>query len=318
MSPLPTLVEVLAELPDPRDPRGRIHPLVSVLSLAIVATLSGCRSLAAISQFGRDRGAAFAHALGFRRGKTPAPSTLSELFRDLDAEALDRLIGRWLASRHAAGWDVVTLDGKTVRGSRDGDDAPAVHLLAAYAPQAAAVIGQLRVDAKTNEHKAALRLLGVLPPLGGAVVTADTMFTHRDVAEKVRENQGHYLLPVKDNQATLLADLTATFAAPATFSPLPTPQLGRRRPDGDDPRQGPRPDRTPHPDQHHLAQRLPRLARRRPGVPPRTGTPHQRERHRRGRLRDHQPAPVTRRRRPTPHPHPGPLGHREPPPLHPG
>jgi DDE_Tnp_1-associated/Transposase DDE domain len=217
MSTPPTLVELLAELPDPRDPRGRIHPLGSVLSLAIVATLGGCRSLAAISQFGRDRGAAFAHALGFRRGKTPASSTLSELFRDLDAAALDRLIGRWLSGRHAAGWAVVTLDGKTLCGSRDGD-APAVHLLAAYAPEAAAVIGQLRVDAKTNEHKAALRLLGVLPPLGGAVVTADAMFTHRDVAEKIRESRGHYLLPVKDNQATLLADLTATFVAPATFS----------------------------------------------------------------------------------------------------
>lgn len=222
--PPPSLIHVLAELPDPRDPRGRIHPLVPVLSLALVAILGGCSTLAAISQFGRDRGAAFAHALGFRRGKTPAPSTLCELFRVLDAEHLDRLIGQWLAGRHAAGWDVITLDGKTLRGSRDGET-PGVHLLAAYAPQAAAVIGQLRVEAKTNEHKAALRLLGILPPLAGAVVTADAMFTHRDVCESVRKKGGEYLLPVKDNQATLLADLTAAFAAPADFSPRSTPSL---------------------------------------------------------------------------------------------
>jgi hypothetical protein len=219
-----SLVQVLAELPDPRDPRGRIHPLVPVLSLTLVAILGGCSTLAAISQFGRDRGAAFAHALGFRRGKTPAPSTLSELFRVLDVECLDRLIGRWLTSRQAAGWDVITLDGKTLRGSREGET-PGVHLLAAYAPQAAAVIGQLRVETKTNEHKAALRLLGILPPLGGAVVTADAMFTHRDVCESVRNQGGEYLLPVKDNQATLLADLTATFTAPAGFSPRSTPSL---------------------------------------------------------------------------------------------
>jgi hypothetical protein len=215
----PSLISLLAELPDPRDPRGVRHPLVPVLALCLVATLAGCTSLAAISQFARDRGAAFAHALGFRRGKTPAPSTLSELLRNLDADALDALLGRWLAGRHAAGWEVVALDGKTARGSRDGE-APGTHLLAAYAPQAAAVIGQLRVDAKTNEHKAALRLLGILPPLNGAVVTGDAMFTHRDVCHAIHARGGDYLLFVKDNQETLRADLAATFAGTAAFSPL--------------------------------------------------------------------------------------------------
>lgn len=213
-----SLIDLLAELPDPRDPRGVRHPLVPVLTLCLVATLAGCSSLAAIAQFGRDRGVRFAHALGFRRGATPAPSTLSELLRNLDADALDASIGRWLAGRHAGGWDVVALDGKTVRGSRDGDT-PGAHLLAAYAPQAAAVIGQLRVDAKTNEHKAALRLLGVLPPLAGAVVTGDAMFTHRDVCDAVRDRGGEYVLLAKGNQENLATDLADTFAGPADFSP---------------------------------------------------------------------------------------------------
>lgn len=219
----PSLIELLAELPDPRDPRGVRHPLVPVLTLCLVATLAGCASLAAISQFGRDRGAGFAHALGFRRGRVPAPSTLSELLRDLDADALDALIGRWLAGRHAAGWSAIALDGKTARGSRGGE-APGTHLLAAYAPQAAAVVGQLRVDAKTNEHKAALRLLGVLPPLAGAVVTGDAMFTHRDVCHAIADRGGDYLLFVKGNQEAPLADLTAAFAA--DFSPLPAAAVG--------------------------------------------------------------------------------------------
>lgn len=74
---------------------------------------------------------------------------------------------------------------------------PGAHLLAAYAPQAA-VIAPLRVDAKTNEHKAALRLLGVLPPLVGTVVTADAMFTHADVCAAVLERQGEYVLYAQD------------------------------------------------------------------------------------------------------------------------
>lgn len=95
------------------------------------------------------------------------------------------MIGEWLADRHPAGWGHLALDGKVVRGSRDGD-IPGTHLLAADAPHAAAVVAQLRVGAATDEHKAALRLLGVLPPLGGAVVTADAMFTHADVCAAVR------------------------------------------------------------------------------------------------------------------------------------
>ena len=216
------MLELLAELPDPRDPRGIRYPLVPILALCLVAALAGYTSLTAISQFGRLRKHRLAHALGFKRGTIPAASTLSDLFRDLDAEHLDRLIGRGLASRHDSGWEVINLDGKTACGSRDGE-VPGTHLLAAYAPQASAVIAQLRVDAKTNEHKAALRLLGILPPLVGTVVTADAMFTHADVCEAVLEQQGEYVLYAKKNQPQLRDDLEATFAAAESgaLSPLP-------------------------------------------------------------------------------------------------
>jgi hypothetical protein len=215
-----SLMDALADVPDPRDARGLRHPLTAVLGLTVVAVLSGMKSLEAIAQFGRDHGQALAFALGFRRAKTPVKSRLSTLLRRIDVAALEAALGRWLAGRHAAGWEVVTLDGKTLKGSADGD-VPGVHLLAAYAPQAAAVLGQLRVDAKTNEHKAALRLLGILPPLAGAVVTADAMFTHRDVCDAVRDRGGDYLLPVKDNQSTLQADIRAALDDGADVSPLP-------------------------------------------------------------------------------------------------
>jgi DDE_Tnp_1-associated/Transposase DDE domain len=216
-----SLMDALAAVPDPRDPRGKRHPLAAILGLTVVAVLSGMTSLEAIAQFGRDHGPGLAFALGFRRAKTPVKSRLSTLFRRLDVAALEAALTRWLAGRHAAGWAVVTLDGKTLRGSAAGD-VPGVHLLAAYAPRAAAVLGRLRVDAKTNEHKAALRLLGILPPLAGAVVTADAMFTHRDVCAAIRGRGGEYLLPVKDNQAALQADLRAALEDGAGVSPLPT------------------------------------------------------------------------------------------------
>jgi hypothetical protein len=220
-----TLVEAFALVPDPRDRRGRHHPLVAVLSLAAVAMLAGCKSLEAISQFGRDHGLGLAHALGFRRAKTPAKSTLSELFRALDPAAFEAAVRAWLAARGAGAADHVAVDGKTARGSA-GAGLPGVHLLAAYATGAAAVVGQLAVARTTNEHKAALQLLGVLP-LSGTVVTADAMFTHADVCDTITDAGGDYILAVKDNQGGLLADIAAVFAGGgAAFSPLPAAVAG--------------------------------------------------------------------------------------------
>lgn len=173
--------------------------------------LSGCKSYEAIAQFGREKGAELAWALGFRRGKTPAKSTLSILFRALDVAAFEAALSRWVASRLPEGGELhVCLDGKAARGSRDGD-APGHHLVAAYAPAAQAVLAQVRVDAKTNEHKAALELLGVLPPRG-KVFTGDAMFCQRDVCARIVEGGGDYVLFVKDNQPSLLTDIQAGLA----------------------------------------------------------------------------------------------------------
>ena len=213
-----SLLERLSDLVDPRDPKGRRYPLVPLLALCLVATLAGCTSVAAIAQFGRLRSRRLGHALGFHHGKMPCANTLTNLLAALDPDHLDRVIGAWLADRHPAGWEHIAVDGKTVRGSRDAG-APGLHLLAAYAPQASAVVAQRTVEASTNEHKAALRLLGVLP-VGGAVVTADAMFTHADVCAGVLAGGGDYVLYAKDNQARLRGDIEAAFAAAGgDFSP---------------------------------------------------------------------------------------------------
>ncbi len=94
-------------------------------------------------------------------------------------------------------------------------------------PDVAAVLAQLRVDGKTNEHKAALELLGVLP-LSGAVVTADAMFTHADFAAEVLKGGGDYILPVKDNQPRLRADIALAFETPEGLSPPAAAPAGVR------------------------------------------------------------------------------------------
>jgi len=213
MAPL-SLLEALADVPDPRSRHGQRHPLLALLSLTVLAMLHGCKGPTAIAQFGRDHGIALAHALGFRRGKTPAASCLCDLYIAMNAVAFEAVISRWIASRMPApasnaDQQAVSLDGKTLRGSRDGE-APGHHLVAAYAHEHRAVLAQIRVDAKTNEHKAALELLGILP-VKGRVVLGDAMFCQRELCEEIVDSGGDYLFVVKDNQPDLKAAAAADF-----------------------------------------------------------------------------------------------------------
>jgi DDE_Tnp_1-associated/Transposase DDE domain len=222
-----SLLEHLASVPEPRSRHGRRHPLAAVLSLAVLAMLTGAKSYEAIAQFGRDKGFPLAHALGFLRGKTPCKATLSVLFRRLDVQAFEAALSRWVASRLPEGAaPVIALDGKAARGSKDGK-APGHHLVAAYAAEARAVLAQVRVDAKTNEHKAALELLGVLP-VKGRTITGDAAFCQRDVCAAIIDAGGDYVFFAKDNQPGLVIDIGAGLAfeaekrrQAAAFPPLP-------------------------------------------------------------------------------------------------
>ena len=225
-----SLLERLRELKDPRDPKGQLYPFVPLLTLALVATLAGCCTVAAMARFGRIRGARLGHALGFKRGRMPCANTVTNLFAVLDPDALDAIIGAWLVDRMGSAPEHLAIDGKVLRGSRDGT-VPGQHLLAADAPRASAVLAQMRVEATTNEHKAALQLLGILPGLKGTVVTADAMFTHGDFCENVLGKEGDYIVYAKDNQPDLKANLEDAFTVgnSGDFSP-PTPTEFRREP----------------------------------------------------------------------------------------
>ena len=265
MSEPQSLVEVLATIPDPRPRRGIRHPLPAILPLAVVATLAGSKSLEAIARFARDRGTALAHALGFTGGSTPTKSCLSNLFRRLDVAAFEEAPGRWVLGRVQQGaWDAIAIGGKAVKGSADGDP-PGAHLLTAYAPAACAVLKQTRADAKTNEHKAALKLLGVLP-VRDKVVTGDAMFTHRDFAQEVRDQGGDYLLIAKDNQPEPKAQTQAALRQDADFSPLPAEAKRGAGAAGHDGGQRARPQGVSAVAEHDGVERLPGLAGRRPGV----------------------------------------------------
>jgi hypothetical protein len=213
-----SLLAHLAQIPDPRSPHGQRFPLTALLAAACAAILCGARSFAAIAQWARSQDIGLMHRLGFTR-TPPTQGAYRYLFLRLGADVLEAALAGWIAplvQPQAEQLRPTPLDGKTLRGSHSTLRA-AVHLLALLDGPTGGVPRQTAVEAKTNEHKAALDLLGGLVP-EGRLVTADAMFCHRDVAERVLEQGGQYFFAVKDNQGTLLKDIQAAFE-PA-FSPL--------------------------------------------------------------------------------------------------
>lgn len=172
------LLDLLAQVPDPRRKRGRRHPLVGLLAVGVAAVIAGSRSFAAIGQWAADAGTGVLDALGASRGAAEE-STFRRAFALVNADTLDRVLGAWLwtRTRLAAGRRVIAIDGKTVRGARDKKTGKAPHLVAALMHGIGAVLGQVAVAARTNEIPAVRDLLAAFTDLAGAVITIDAMHT---------------------------------------------------------------------------------------------------------------------------------------------
>ncbi|WP_368862435.1 ISAs1 family transposase [Frankia sp. Mgl5] len=208
LSSVSGLLAAFGRVPDPRKPRGKRHSLAVVLTLATCAVLAGARSFTAIGEWAADAGPVVADLLGIVR--VPDTSTFRRVFAALDADALDTALGAWAAAATSPETGTrrrIAVDGKTLRGSRTGE-VTGRHLLAALDHHTGVVLGQVAVDAKTNEIPALPVLLADLD-LTGVIVTADALHTQTETARWLVGRGAHYLLTVKANQPSLYAQLAA-------------------------------------------------------------------------------------------------------------
>jgi predicted transposase YbfD/YdcC len=209
-SPIPAarsqyLLDLLAQVPDPRKKRGRRHALSGLLAVGIAAVIA--RSFAAIGQWAADAGPEVLAVLGAARGPAEE-STFRRAFTRVSADVLDGVLGAWLWTRavQAGGRLVIAVDGKTVRGAKD-KDGRAPHLVAALAHGIGAVLGQVAVDEKTNEIPAVRDLLKAFASLASAVVTIDAMHTQHDTAQVILGRGADYVMTVKGNMPALYRQL---------------------------------------------------------------------------------------------------------------
>ena len=201
------LWQALESLPDKRTKKGRRYSLASIVGISMAAMLSGANDLRAIYRWGRRLNAAGLQSFGITRERAPCHATYHYVFRAIAADELDRAL---CAHACAAGQvEHLAIDGKRLRGSRQGDN-PGLHVLAAFCTNLQACIGTFVVPPDSGELPEAIALLKKLS-LPGAVLTADAAFTFRPMVEAIRQAGADYFLFVKDNQPALKAELAHAF-----------------------------------------------------------------------------------------------------------
>lgn len=192
-------------LDDPRLERARRHDLLDIVAVTICAVICGADSWVDVERYGAAKRDWLKGFLKLPNG-IPSHDTFGRVFAAPAPDQFRAGFAAWVAeAADAAGVKHVAIDGKTVRGSRAGGRT-ALHLVSAWATEAHLTLGQEAVDEKSNEITAIPRLLAVLD-LTGALVTIDAMGCQREIAGKIVERGGDYVLAVKDNQPTLHAEV---------------------------------------------------------------------------------------------------------------
>jgi predicted transposase YbfD/YdcC len=209
------LFEMLQQIPDTRKAKGKLYPLPFLLASILLARLSREHTPTGITAWIRLRRSMLVSALPTTRFTAPSLNMIRRVLDEvMTADELQRIFRQFLHQMYGGQQSVlVTIDGKTLRGTIPSGEKRGVHLLTAYLPAEGVVLLQVEVDRKENEIKAAPKLLQQLD-LRGRIVSGDAMFAQRHLSVQITAQGGDYLWFVKGNQSRLLGDVEQFFVPP--------------------------------------------------------------------------------------------------------
>jgi len=218
------LVEQLQTIADPRRQSENLkHPLVDVILLGFCGVLAGCEDFVELATWGHINEAFLRTFLELPHG-IPSHDTFTRVFAMLPPATLQAVWVPWLLERRGVPGEWIHLDGKTLRRTRcQSQKLKALHVVSAGAGQTGITLGQVAVDAKSNEITALPQLLKLLD-LHEKIVTTDALGGQKDIAQTIVAGGGDSILAVKDNQPTVHAEIKAAFATAAT-PPARPPRL---------------------------------------------------------------------------------------------
>ncbi len=206
-----TIERYFAGIEDPRSSINREHKLLDILVITICAVICGADDWEAVASFGRAKQSWFEGFLALPSG-IPSHDTFWRIFRALDTEEFQGSFVKWMQAlcRLKKG-EIVAVDGKKLRRSFAKEDSKAaIHMVSAWASANGVVLGQRKVDDKSNEITAIPELLRTLE-IEGCIVTTDAMGCQTEIAQTILDQNADYLLALKENQPHLYEDVALLF-----------------------------------------------------------------------------------------------------------
>ena len=210
------LLDILAEVPDPRHRKGKRYPLGSILALIVIGLMTGHKGYTSVATWAESQ-PELIQALGFRSQKTPRASTLHNLLKRLDVVSLEASLTKWVFSKledlqvfKTQRLQGVAIDGKELCGSEDPETGYRTHLLSAVSHELGITLTQQPVSRKTNEIPISTQLLKAFD-VARKVVTTDALLTQKTFCKEVLKHQADYALPVKENHKQMYDDIRQLF-----------------------------------------------------------------------------------------------------------
>jgi predicted transposase YbfD/YdcC len=206
-----SLTEHFASVEDPRAEHLIDHKLIEIILMAICAVICGAETWTDVELFGNERLDWLRQFLELKNG-IPSHDTFGRVFARIDSQQFQACFATWVqAVFQATKGQVIALDGKQARRSHDRtNDKNAIHVVSAWATANHLVLGQQKVDEKSNEITAIPELLRLLD-VNGCIVTIDAMGCQTEIAEEIIDQEADYVLSVKENQGNLLEDIDLFF-----------------------------------------------------------------------------------------------------------
>jgi predicted transposase YbfD/YdcC len=213
LTPIGPIVFYFSEVEDPRRDNKR-HSLLDIIVIAVCAAICGADTWTDVELFGQSKERWFRTFLELPHG-IPSHDTFSRVFALIDAEQFQTSFRTWIAAvEERTEGEIIALDGKQLRRSHDkAEGKKAIYMVSAWASENSMVLGQRKVDDRSNEITAVPQLLDMLE-VAGCIVTTDAMNCQVETAEKVIENEADYVFTVKDNQPRLLEAIQGLFDHP--------------------------------------------------------------------------------------------------------
>ena len=204
------LVSIFGSVQESRSHINQLHNLVDILLIGIIAVICGAETWKQMIEFANSKEGFLRKFLELPNG-IPSEDTINRMFSSIDSSQFETCFIDWVNSISTLSkGQVIAIDGKTLRGAKANGKKSPVHMVSAWADKSNLVLGQIRVNEKSNEITAIPELLDTLL-IEGNIITIDAMGTQTNIADKIIKNGADYILAVKGNQETLLEEIKDEF-----------------------------------------------------------------------------------------------------------